>query len=119
VPPPFTGPGAAAGVPSNWASVLCYIVPIVGPLIFLFLAPYNADRKVRFDAWQGLFLQIAFIGAEIVAGIFYSINWHVGNLVTRLVNLAWLVAIVILAVNAYQGKKYVLPVIGPMAEKQK
>jgi uncharacterized membrane protein len=35
-----------------------------------------------------------------------------------LVNLFWLAVIVICAVNAYQGKRFKLPIIGNLAEKQ-
>ena len=45
----------ASGLSSNIAAMLCYIVPVVCPIIFLVVDPYKSDRKVRFDAFQSLF----------------------------------------------------------------
>lgn len=117
-PPPTTAP-SAAGVPSNWAAVICYIVPIVGPIVFLLLAPYNTDRRIRFHAWQALFLQLAFFAVHMVLSAFGDIAWRMTLLLTRLVDLAYLAIIIFMAVKCYQNEQYVLPVVGPFAQKQK
>ncbi len=117
VPPPVTP--VMQGVPSNWASVLCYLVPIAGPLVFLFLAPYNRDPRIRFDGWQALFLQLAWMAAHIVANVFQGISWRLADIFHELIALAYFVAVVVLIVKAFQGQKLVLPVIGPLAEKQR
>ena len=118
VPPPLPPP-SVPGVPSNWASVICYVVMIAGPLIFLFLEPYNRDRKIRFDAWQALFLQLAFIAAHLVVGVFGDISWRMTLLMNQLINLAYLVIVIFMAVKAFQNERVLLPVVGPIAEKQK
>jgi uncharacterized membrane protein len=110
---------AVAGLPSNWASVLCYVVPIAGPLVFLFLAPYNRDTRIRFNAWQALFLQGVWIAAHIVANIFGAISWHVEYALHQMIGWAFFAVTLVMAIKAYQGEKLVLPVIGPLAEKQK
>ncbi len=118
VPPPVTA-GPISGVPSNWASLLCYVVPIVGPLIFLLLAPYSRDRKIRFDAWQALFIHIAWILVRIVISVAINpMSWRLGDLLWNICGLGYLALIIVMAVKAYQSEKYVLPVVGPLAEKQ-
>ena len=87
-PPPVFVP-AFTNIPSNLASVLCYVVPIVGPVIFLVLTPYNRDPKIRFDAWQGLFLHIAAIAARIVVGILSDISWHLNYFLYHVLDLAY------------------------------
>ena len=105
----------------NLAAALCY-VPIVG-LIFLLVEPYNKNRTIRFHAMQSLFYCIAWIAVGIVLGIFGGIfmpmgMWSLWLLLSRLVELALFVGWVIMAVKAYQGSKFVMPIIGPIAEKQ-
>ena len=105
----------------NLAAALCYI-PIVG-LIFLLVEPYNKNKNIKFHAFQSLFYCIAWIAAGIVLGIFGTIfiasgMWGLWVLVSRLVELALFVGWIIMAVKAYQGTRFVMPVIGPIAEKQ-
>jgi uncharacterized membrane protein len=116
--PPPPGPIDASGIPSNIASLLCYIIPVVCPIIFLVVDPYKRDRKIRFDAFQSLFLTVAFIAVGIVESILSSIAWRLGATLSPLLSLAELVLIVFLAFKAFQNQKVILPVIGPLAEKQ-
>lgn len=119
VPPPVQA-RPVPGVPSNWASVICYVAFIVGPIVFLLLAPYNRDRKIRFDAWQALFIQLAYIVANIVISqLGPIISWGLEHLLMTILHLGYLALIIVLAVKAYQSQTMVLPVVGPLAEKQK
>jgi len=109
------------GMDENLAAALCYI-PIVG-LIFLLVEPYNKNKTIKFHAMQSLFYCIAWIAVGIVLGIFGGIFmpmglWSVWLLLSRLVELALFVGWIIMAVKAYQGSKFVMPIIGPIAEKQ-
>jgi uncharacterized membrane protein len=109
------------GMDENLAAALCYI-PIVG-LIFLLVEPYNKNRTIRFHAMQSLFYCIAWIAVGIVLGIFGGIFMPLGMLslwllLSRLVELALFVGWIIMAVKAYQGSKFIMPIIGPIAEKQ-
>jgi uncharacterized membrane protein len=124
VPPAPAAPVAAnpgLGMDENLAAALCYI-PIVG-LIFLLVEPYNKNRNIKFHAMQSLFYCIAWIAVGIVLGIFGGIFmplglWSVWLLLSRLVELALFVGWVIMAVKAYQGSRFLMPIIGPLAEKQ-
>jgi len=121
-PPPQGGAAPALGMEENVAAALCYI-PIIG-LIFLLIEPYNKNRTIRFHAMQSLFYCIAWIVIGIVLGIFGSMFafmagmfwfwWMIG----RMVNLALFVGLIIMAVKAYQRSRFVMPIIGPIAEKQ-
>jgi len=122
VPPPPAAGAASLGMDENVAAALCYI-PIIG-LIFLIIEPYNKNRTIKFHALQSLFYCIAWVLVGIVLGIFGSMFalmagmfwfwWMIG----RLVNLALFVGLVIMAVKAFQGSRFVMPIIGPIAEKQ-
>jgi uncharacterized membrane protein len=116
---PVGNPGL--GLDENVAAALCYI-PIIG-LIFLLVEPYNKNKTIKFHAMQSLFYCIAWIAVGIVLGIFSGIMLGVGMfgfwlLINRLVELALFVGLVVMAVKAYQGSRFVMPIIGPIAEKQ-
>jgi uncharacterized membrane protein len=117
--PVVANPGL--GMDENLAAALCYI-PIIG-LIFLLVEPYNKNKNIRFHAMQSLFYCIAWVAVGIVLGIFGGIlmplgMWSFWLLITRLVQLALFVGLIIMAVKAYQGSRFVMPIIGPLAEKQ-
>jgi uncharacterized membrane protein len=113
-PPPVIN---APGLTSNIAAMLCYIIPVVCPIIFLVVEPYKSDRKVRFDAFQSIFLWVAFIALGIMVAIIAGMSYHLYFLYS-IVRLAEFAITVLLAIKAYQGQKFVLPVIGQIAEKQ-
>ncbi len=124
VPPAPAAPvsgNPGLGMDENLAAALCYI-PIIG-LIFLLVEPYNKNRTVKFHAMQSLFYCIAWIAVGIVLGIFGGIlmplgMWGFWLLISRLVQLALFVGLIIMAVKAYQGSRFLMPIIGPLAEKQ-
>ena len=109
----------------NMAGALCYLFGFITGILFLVLAPYNQDRNIRFHAFQSIFLNIAWAALWIVASIF-MLFFHLipvlGALISGLVDIAlglggfivWLY----MMFKTYNGEKIVLPVIGPLAEKQ-
>jgi uncharacterized membrane protein len=121
--PPSSGP-AGLGMEENLASALCYI-PIVG-LIFILIEPYNKNKTIRFHAFQSIFYFIACVILGIVMGIVFGIMftimpyglWHILRLCWTLVELAFFAVWIFLVVKAYQRDRLVLPIIGPLAEKQ-
>jgi uncharacterized membrane protein len=121
LPPPAA---AGLGMDENVAAALCYI-PLIG-IIFLLVDPYNKNRAIRFHAFQSLFylagwivvgICLGIIGSVLFAAMPYGI-WQLWALLSRLVELALFVGLIVLAVKAYQGQRFLAPVIGPMAEKQ-
>jgi uncharacterized membrane protein len=128
-PPPNPAPPPPAGAQSlgmdeNLAAALAYI-PIVG-LIFLLIEPYKNNKNIRFHSLQSIFYCIACIAIGIVVGIFSAVMlaalpysmFHLWLLLSRLINLVFFVVWILLVVKAYQGQRFMLPVIGPIAEKQ-
>ena len=97
----------------NIASALCYI-PILGGLGFLLVEPYSRNRAIRFHALQSLSLTAVMVVLDVVIGILWRLLWGV----TDILHLVYVALILFLMYKAYVGEKIVLPVIGPIAEKQ-
>lgn len=108
-----------SGLTDNVAGGLCYVT-IIPAIIFLIMEPYNRNKFIRFHAWQSIFLTIAAIvvniGVSIVGGI--GLGWIAYMLIEPLISIIFLVAWLVCLINAFQNKKFKLPVIGDLAEKQ-
>jgi uncharacterized membrane protein len=120
VPPP---PAAqAAGLQENVASALCYLLGLLTGILFLVLAPYNQNKTIRFHAFQAIFAHLAVIVAFIVINILVGALSLFGGFFAialwPILSLACLCGWVFLMYKAYNNEKIVLPVIGPLAEKQ-
>jgi uncharacterized membrane protein len=113
-PPPSS---SSSGLTENVASALCYF--FIPAIIFLAMAPYNQSKTIRFHAFQAIFLTAAWIALNFALGIVGIVLSGFGfYYIGRLVSLAGLVLWVFLMYKAYNNEKLVLPVIGPLAEKQ-
>ncbi|MBZ5590956.1 MAG: hypothetical protein LAP39_01880 [Acidobacteriia bacterium] len=119
-PAPVQGAVAAtpAGLTDNVASALCYALGLITGILFLVLAPYNQNRKIRFHAFQSIFMHVGAIGVWIVFLILSAVSGGLLIFVMPLVWLGFFVLWLILIIKAYQDQKLVLPIIGPLAEKQ-
>ncbi len=122
VPPPAA---QASGLAENMASALCYALGLLTGVLFLVLAPYNTNRTIRFHAFQSIFWNVAIIVVDIVLAIVFGVLIHVpviGPLVALAVwpvfALACFASWLFLMYKAYNNEKFMLPVIGPIAEKQ-
>jgi uncharacterized membrane protein len=120
-----SAPAAAAGLEENVAAALCYLVGVLTGILFLVLEPYNRNPVIRFHAFQSIFAWIAAIVIGMGLSMFsYPIAAlpFVGWLVDILLWLAFSLGVVILWMllmyKAYNKERFVLPVIGPWAEKQ-
>ncbi len=119
-PAPASGSGAAGsgtttgGLTSNVAGLLCYVLGFITGILFLVLEPFNKDPFVRFHAFQSIFFNIAWIVLSVASGIIPFVGW----LLSIFIWLGGLALWVVLMVQAYQNKKWKLPVIGDIAEKQ-
>jgi uncharacterized membrane protein len=113
------------GLSVNSASALCYLFGLVTGIVFLVLAPYNQDRRVRFHAYQSIFLNVAVIvihiGVTMVSLMFHAISFSLGVMIGSLhllVSLGFFLVWLYMMWKSYQGEKVVLPIIGPLAERQ-
>jgi uncharacterized membrane protein len=114
--PSFPTPSAgSSGLTDNVAGALAYI-PIIG-LIFLLIEPYNRNKLIRFHAFQSLFLLAAVIVINIVLNVFASMMFSL-YFIWSLIHLAELVLWLFMIFKTFSGAKVVLPIIGPIAEKQ-
>jgi uncharacterized membrane protein len=129
-PMPGPTPGAfpaatGAGINENVAGALCYLVGFITGILFLVLTPYNQSRNVRFHAFQSIFLNVAWIACWIALSIIGFVFIHIpvlGAVLMLLLNFALgigaLIIWIYLMIKTYNGERIVLPVIGPLAEKQ-
>jgi uncharacterized membrane protein len=113
------GATTTGGLTDNMAGALAYVT-IIPAIVFLMLEPYNKNRFIRFHSFQCLFLTGALVALSIALGIVAMIPF-LGLLTIPLHFVIWIGAImlaVMLALKAYQGQTFKLPVIGDMAEQQ-
>jgi uncharacterized membrane protein len=124
-PPPAPYAAPSLGMTDNMAGALCYLFGFITGILFLVLAPYNQDRRIRFHAFQSIFLNIAWIAIWIVItfitlmfrvipflGIFISAVLHFA------IGLGGFIVWLYMMFKTYNGEKIVLPIVGPLAEKQ-
>jgi len=121
---PATGAApTAGGISSNLASALCYLFGFVTGVIFLVLAPYNQDTRVRFHAFQSIFFNISWIviaiGLSVLSAMFGALHmWVLIVPIHLMIDLVLFATWVYLMFKAYAGSRVVLPIIGPIAERQ-
>ena len=115
---------AAAPMADNVAAALCYAVGFITGIVFLVLAPYNQNKTIRFHAFQSIFFCVVAFLIRIVLGIVLSMMFFAGGGFTitfgisSLVSLAFFCLWLYVIFSTYQGKTVVLPIIGPLAQKQ-
>jgi len=121
-PPPVSMPQVLT---DNVAAALCYLLGLLTGILFLILAPYSQNRAIRFHAFQSIFLNVAwiavFIALSIVSMALLPIPF-VGAILSMLLHLGahlgFFILWLMLMYKAYNNERWILPVIGPLAEKQ-
>ncbi len=101
----------------NWA-LLCY-VPLLGwiaAVIVLASQTFRRDARVRFHAFQGLYLFAAWMLVEWVVGpMFFTQGFS--NLAAALLKLLILGSQIFMMVRVNRGEDYRLPLIGELADR--
>ena len=100
------------GLDKNVACMMTYVLGWVSGLVFFLME--KKDKEVRFHALQSI---IAF-GAITVIQIVISRLPVVGWALSPVISLGTLVLWLVMLIKTYQGEKIVLPIIGPIAEKE-
>jgi uncharacterized membrane protein len=114
----------SAPMADNVASALCYALGFITGIVFLLIEPYNRNRTVRFHALQSIFFCVGAIVVRIALGIVLSALFFAGGGfmitvgISALVSLAFFCLWLYIIISTYQGKTVVLPIIGPLAQKQ-
>ena len=122
-PPPRTV-DYLSGISPRTASLLCYI-PVVGwlaAIVVLASARFRNDAKVRFDAFQGLYIFVAWLIVDWVLGPFFHFSGHLGGLglyraIPGLMKAALFGAWVFMIIKASHNEQFKLPILGELAEK--
>ena len=107
-----------SGLSDNVAAGLGYLFwPIA--VVWLFLDPYKNRPFVRFSAMQTVFLLVTNVVLGVVLGIVSAIpGLHtIGAIIMGLVFLALGICYLVAMIMAFLGKKFVVPVVGPLAQK--
>jgi uncharacterized membrane protein len=102
-------------IDDNIASALCYLLLGVTGVLLLFLDPYRRNRRVRFHAFQAIFVNLVIIALWMGISL---LGKSLALLLSPLFLLACLILWLALIWTAWQNERIVLPVIGYMAEKQ-
>jgi uncharacterized membrane protein len=113
---PQSTPTQQVGMSETATCGLAYLT-FIPAIIFLATAPYNQNPKVRFHAWQSIFLAIGWICIAVVATVLMAIP-ILGFLIDTLVWLAFVALWLVVMINAFMGKTIKVPVIAPLAAKQ-
>ena len=119
--PETSGPSAVpdplAGVSPRSASVLSYVPGIgwIACIIWLASDRFRHDRTVRFHAFQGLYLFVAWLmNAWVIRPLPYLCT-HLQ--IDKLIDLALLVMAVFMMIKASHDEAYSLPLFGELAQR--
>ena len=107
------------GMEANLAAALAYLVGLITGIIFFVIEKEN--KFVRFHAMQS----ILFCAVWIILGVALSVlmmipvvGWIIGVLGYLVVGLGGFILWLFVMYKAYQGERYLLPVVGEIALRQ-
>jgi uncharacterized membrane protein len=106
-----TGPA----IKDNIASALCYLLLGVTGMLMLYLEPYRHNHQVRFHAFQAILVNLAIVLVWLGISL---LGRHLAMLLSPVFTFGTLVLWLVLIWTAWQNERIVLPIIGPLAEKQ-
>ncbi|MCC6860480.1 MAG: zinc-ribbon domain-containing protein [Bryobacterales bacterium] len=107
------------GMSPRTAAVLCYI-PFVGwiaSIVVLAASRFREDLTIRFHAFQGLYLFVAWLIVDhVISPVFRGLPGHVPP-VDNILKAAVLVVWIFMMVKAAHDERYSLPIIGELAAR--
>jgi len=125
VPAGASPQAASAGLNSNLAAALAYLLGFITGILFLVLEPYKHDRFVRFHAMQSILysaLGIVFrVGWSVLVSALMDITAWAGVLlvpVGLVISLGLFLFWLYLMYQAYSNREFRIPIIGAIAAKQ-
>jgi uncharacterized membrane protein len=119
---------ATFGLDENIASAACYVLTWVTGIIFFVMEKDN--KTVRFHAMQSILTFIplmiiiwiisAIIGMMMIgaAGMGAVGIWGIFSLIMLLIEIIMLLLWLFLMYKAYKGEKFLVPIVGAIAESQ-
>lgn len=102
---------SSTGLDENVAGFLCYLFGFITGIVFLVVE--KESRFVKFHAMQST---VTFLGLFIIS---FIIGWI--PIIHLLVYPIWILSLIlwfILMVKALKGERYLLPIVGKMAEEK-
>lgn len=104
---------AIFGLDENIASFLCYLIIWITGIIIYLLEKEN--KMVKFHALQSV---LVFLPLNILYWILGYIFWWsgIGYILTMIVGIGMFILWIVLMIKAYQGERYLLPVVGDIAD---
>jgi uncharacterized membrane protein len=109
-----------SGLSDNAAGGIAYLT-IIPAIVFLIIEPFKKSSYVRFHAWQSIFFFVAWALVDILVGVVENLAPSAVFLtltLLQLVGLAFFVVWLIVLINAFNGKRIKLPIIGNVAQQQ-
>jgi uncharacterized membrane protein len=99
------------------ASILCYIPGLgwIGSIIVLASERFRGNRVVRFHAFQGLYLFVAYLIEDWVLKPMFTVIPHMH--LNGIVDVVLLGMSIFMIVKASRDEAFALPIIGELAEK--
>jgi uncharacterized membrane protein len=109
-----------SGISDNAAGAISYFT-FIPAIVFLLLPPYKESSYVRFHAWQSVLLCITAFVIDIILGAIALLSLFLGTLALaytlRIISLFWLILWLVCVIQAMNGKKFRIPLLGSIAEK--
>lgn len=109
-----------AGISDNAAGALSYFT-FFPAILFLLLPAYKDRNCVRFHAWQSVLLCISAFVFDIILGAVALLTLFLGSIalayILRIISLLWLVLWLVCVIQAMNGKRFRIPLLGSIAEK--
>jgi uncharacterized membrane protein len=109
-----------SGLTPRNAAILCYIPVVgwIGAIVVLAADKFRDNRVVRFHAFQGLYLFVAWLIVNQVVSPMMSPMEHILHVgFSAILHLLILFMWIFMIVKASHGEAYSLPLIGELAEK--
>lgn len=125
---PVAAPRQADGISRRTASALCYI-PMLGwvpAIIALASQRFRQDKDVRFHAFQGIYLFVAWLLVDWVISPMRHINFGArpfplwagpGAWLSGALHLLLFFCWIFMLIKAAEGVRYRLPLFGELAER--
>jgi uncharacterized membrane protein len=102
---------SSTGLDENVAGFFCYLFGFITGIVFLVV-----EKKSGFVKFHAMQSTITFLGLFVVSIIIGAIP--IINLLSILIWILGLILWLLLMIKALQGQKYLLPIVGKMAEQK-
>lgn len=118
--PPHTGSHFGEGISDRTVAILCYL-PMFGviPSVLVLLSErYRTNLRLRFDAFQSLYLFLAHLVVNALGPTMLFAGWGGGaHGFAEALKMALVVAWIYLLIKAAKGLQVRLPILGDLAAR--